>query len=206
MSKPPPISADDLVRWLDQSLFKQLHELTQSQRRAYLAAVVNDQLHRCGVPLVLLTQARFQLAQSITNHFGDLRDAAAKQQFRQLVLQAGLLGHRRSLYVLDMGTPVRIVELAQELIRLARGNVNAVPIVFTGLRPGEKMHEELTGEGETFAETPHRKVRRVSLDNVQPLDLTALTGWLAQPTPVDVRAELKRWVVDFQPASRDPSS
>ncbi|HRM65333.1 MAG TPA: DEAD/DEAH box helicase family protein, partial [Acidovorax temperans] len=86
------ISAEDLVRWLDQSLFKQLHELTQSQRRAYLAAVVNDQLHRCGVPLVVLAQARFQLAQSITTHFGDLRDAAAKQQFRQLVLQAGSQG------------------------------------------------------------------------------------------------------------------
>ena len=57
------ISAEDLVRWLDQSLFKPLHELTQSQRRAYLAAVVNDQLHRCGVPLVVLAQARFQLAQ-----------------------------------------------------------------------------------------------------------------------------------------------
>ncbi len=86
------ISADDLVRWLDQSLFKQLHELTQGQRRAYLAAVVNDQIHRCGVPLVLLAQARFQLAQSIAAHFGDLRDAAAKQRFRQLVLQAGSEG------------------------------------------------------------------------------------------------------------------
>jgi type III restriction enzyme len=86
------ISADDLVRWLDQSLFKQLHELTQSQRRAYVAAVVNDQLHRCGVPLVVLAQARFQLAQSITTHFGDLRDAAAKQQFRQLVLHSGSQG------------------------------------------------------------------------------------------------------------------
>ena len=75
-----------------QSLFKPLHELTQSQRRAYLAAVVNDQLHRCGVPLVVLAQAQFQLAQSITTHFGDLRDAAAKQQFRQLVLQAGSQG------------------------------------------------------------------------------------------------------------------
>lgn len=136
----------------------------------------------------------------MTRYFMSIPEAA------QLVLQAGLLGHLRSLYVLDMGTPVRIVELAQELIRLARGNVNAVPIVFTGLRPGEKMHEELTGDGETFAETPHRKVRRVSLDNVQPLDLTALAVWLAQPTPTDVRAELKRWVTDFEPASRDGSA
>lgn len=86
------ISAEDLVRWLDQSLFKQLHELTQSQRRAYLAAVVNDQMHRCGAALVVLAQARFQLAQSIAAHYGDLRDAAAQQRFRQLVLQAGSAG------------------------------------------------------------------------------------------------------------------
>ncbi|MBL8311143.1 MAG: polysaccharide biosynthesis protein [Burkholderiales bacterium] len=130
----------------------------------------------------------------MTRYFMSIPEAA------QLVLQAGMLGQRRSLYVLDMGTPVRIVELAQELIRLARGNIDAVPIVFTGLRPGEKMHEELTGEGETFTETAHRKVRRVSLDNVQPLDLVALGAWLAQPTPADVRAELRRWVADFQPA------
>ena len=63
-----------------------------SQLGAALAGVVNDQLLRCVWPLVVLAQARFQLAQSITTHFGDLRDAAAKQQFRQLVLQAGSQG------------------------------------------------------------------------------------------------------------------
>lgn len=86
------ISADTLVYWLDQSLFKPVHELTQSQRRAYLAAVVNHQLHACGVPLVALAQARFQLARSIEAHVGDLRDAAAQRQFRQCVLQQGEAG------------------------------------------------------------------------------------------------------------------
>ena len=86
------ITAETLVQWLDQSLFKPLHELTQSQRRAYLAAVVNHQLHACGIPLVALAQARFQLARSIAAHVADLRDAAAQRQFRQCVLQQGEAG------------------------------------------------------------------------------------------------------------------
>ena len=90
------ITADTLVRWLDQSLHKALHAplagITQSQRRAFLAAVVNHQLHACGLPLVLLAQARFQLARCIALHVGDLRDQAATRQFRQLVLQNGQAG------------------------------------------------------------------------------------------------------------------
>ena len=86
------ITAQDLVRWLDQLLFKPLHYLTQSQRRAYLAAVVNHQLHACGVPLVALAQARFQMARRIEAHVGTLRDAAAQRQFRQRVLQQGDAG------------------------------------------------------------------------------------------------------------------
>ena len=80
------------MRWLDQLLFKPLHYLTQSQRRAYLAAVVNHQLHACGVTLVALAQARFQMARRIEAHVGTLRDAAAQQQFRQRVLQQGDAG------------------------------------------------------------------------------------------------------------------
>ncbi len=86
------ITAQDLVRWLDQLLFKPLHYLTQSQRRAYLAAVVNHQLHACGVPLVVLAQARFQMARQIESHVDALRDAAAQRQFRQRVLQQGDAG------------------------------------------------------------------------------------------------------------------
>ena len=86
------ITAQDLVRWLDQLLFKPLHYLTQSQRRAYLAAVVNHQLHACGVPLVVLAQARFHMARCIEAHVDALRGAAAQRQFRQRVLQQGDAG------------------------------------------------------------------------------------------------------------------
>ena len=85
------IDADTLVGWLDQSLFKapELAGLTQSQRRAYLAAVVKHQLHSCGVPLVVLAQARFRLARAIEAHVGDLRDAATRRAFQQQVLGLG---------------------------------------------------------------------------------------------------------------------
>ena len=81
------ITAQDLVRWLDQSLHQKLPELTQSQRSSYFAAVVSHLMHERGVPLVSLAKARFKLAQDIESRVGDLKEKAAKTQFRQLVLE-----------------------------------------------------------------------------------------------------------------------
>lgn len=117
----------------------------------------------------------------------------------QLVLQAGLLGEAGSLYVLDMGEPVKIVDLAKELIRLARGREDAVPIAFTGLRRGEKMHEELVGDGERFEVTRHEKVRRVVTEAPVLVDLEALHAWLGGAPPTNVHTALQRWVRDFKP-------
>jgi FlaA1/EpsC-like NDP-sugar epimerase len=77
----------------------------------------------------------------------------------QLVLQAGALGHRGEIFVLDMGKPVRILDLARDLIILSglRPDVD-IPIVFTGLRPGEKLYEELSIKGENMAATRHPKI------------------------------------------------
>ncbi len=81
------ITADDLVRWLDQSLFQKLPEFTLGQRTVYFAAVVSHLIHERGIPLVTLAKARFKLAQDIEARVGDLKDKAAKTQFRQLVLE-----------------------------------------------------------------------------------------------------------------------
>jgi len=83
------ITAQDLVRWLDQSLFQKLPELTQTQRTTWFAAVVSRLLNEKGVPLVALAQMRFRLAQELESKAADLRDKAAKTQFRQLVLEQG---------------------------------------------------------------------------------------------------------------------
>jgi FlaA1/EpsC-like NDP-sugar epimerase len=66
----------------------------------------------------------------------------------QLVLQAGAMAHNGSVYVLDMGEPVRIIDLAGDLVRLTGGAADNVEFVFTGMRPGEKLHEELFADNE----------------------------------------------------------
>ena len=81
------ITAMDLVRWLDQSLFQKLPEFTQGQRSSYFAAVVSHLVNERGLPLMLLARARFKLAQDIEARVGDLKDKAARLQFRQLVLE-----------------------------------------------------------------------------------------------------------------------
>ncbi|MEO6320331.1 MAG: type III restriction endonuclease subunit R, partial [Polaromonas sp.] len=81
------ITTEDLVRWLDQSLFQKLPDLTQGQRSSYFSAVVSHLLHERGLSLVALAKARFKLAQDIEARIGDLKDKAARASFRQLVLE-----------------------------------------------------------------------------------------------------------------------
>jgi FlaA1/EpsC-like NDP-sugar epimerase len=81
----------------------------------------------------------------------------------QLVLQAGALGHRGEVFVLDMGEPVRIVDLARDLIRLSGLEPDQdIEIRFTGMRPGERLHEEVLIRGESVAPTMHPKVLRAT--------------------------------------------
>ena len=84
-----------------------------------------------------------------------------------LVVQAGGIGGRGEIFVLDMGEPVRIVDLAQNMIRLSgKEPAKDIAIEFIGVRPGEKMHEELIGEGEKAEPTSNAKILRVTRPNV----------------------------------------
>jgi FlaA1/EpsC-like NDP-sugar epimerase len=78
-----------------------------------------------------------------------------------LVIQAGSIGGRGEIFVLDMGEPVKILDLAQSMIRLSGKEPDRdIPIEFIGVRAGEKLHEELWGENETVGETAHPKIHR----------------------------------------------
>ena len=77
----------------------------------------------------------------------------------QLLLQGGLQGKGGEILTLDMGEPVRIVDLARDMIRLYGADPDQVAIVFTGLRPGEKLYEELLASEEATKPTTHPKLR-----------------------------------------------
>jgi len=79
-----------------------------------------------------------------------------------LVVQAGAIGGRGDVFVLDMGEPVRILDLAMQMIRLSgKDPEHDIDVEIVGTRPGEKLHEELWGEGEVAEATGHPKIMRV---------------------------------------------
>jgi FlaA1/EpsC-like NDP-sugar epimerase len=91
-----------------------------------------------------------------------------------LIVQAGAIGGRGQVYVLDMGEPVKILDVARNMIRLSgKAPETDVPITFVGVRPGEKLHEELWTEGETVGPTSHPKILRAARP---PIDVE----WLGQ--------------------------
>ena len=95
----------------------------------------------------------------IVRYFMTIPEAA------QLVIQAGALARGGEIFVLDMGQPVKIVDLAKNLIRLSGYDEGDIEIKFTGLRPGEKMYEELLNEGEVNPKQVFPKIHIGIADN-----------------------------------------
>lgn len=118
----------------------------------------------------------------------------------QLVLQAGTMGLGGEVFVLDMGEPVKIVDLAYDMIRLSEPTDDEIKIVYTGLRPGEKLFEELLADDEHTRPTPHPKLRIAKAREVDASFVDSVATWLYQeriPDDSDVRRDLKRWVPEY---------
>ncbi|MFW3612487.1 polysaccharide biosynthesis protein [Staphylococcus caprae] len=92
----------------------------------------------------------------------------------RLVLQAGALAEGGEVFVLDMGEPVKIVDLAKNLIRLSGKKVEEIGIEFTGIRPGEKMYEELLNKDEIHPEQVFQKIYRGKVKQVSKEEIEAL--------------------------------
>ena len=88
----------------------------------------------------------------MTRYFMTIPEAA------QLVLQAAAFEDDGELFILDMGSPVKIADLARDMIRLSGADEEAIPIEYTGIRPGEKLFEELTLDEEDVDKTGHPKI------------------------------------------------
>jgi FlaA1/EpsC-like NDP-sugar epimerase len=134
----------------------------------------------------------------ITRFFMSIPEAA------QLVLQAGLMGEGGEIFVLDMGEPVKIAELARLMIRLSGADEARIRIEYTGLRPGEKLYEELLADDESTLPTPHPKLRVAKARAADAGWYAECLAWLAHPETYDemtVKRQLKTWVPEYQPES-----
>jgi len=133
----------------------------------------------------------------ITRFFMTIPEAA------QLVLQAAALAETGQVFVMDMGKSVKIADLARELIHLSGHTEAEIPIVFSGLRPGEKLYEELLADADTTLPTPHPRLRLAQLNGELPPDwierLMALTVDEAASTPATLRARLHDLVPEYAP-------
>src|SRR4029078_2460833 len=137
----------------------------------------------------------------ITRYFMSLSEAT------QLLLQAALQGKGGEILVLDMGEAVRIVDRAHDMIRLSGADPDRIAIVFTGLRPGEKLFEELLTSEEATLPTPHPKLR-IALARAANVDAVGqMVAWCERDRAADdaeVRARLKAWIPEYMPAAGVP--
>jgi FlaA1/EpsC-like NDP-sugar epimerase len=135
----------------------------------------------------------------ITRYFMSIPEAA------QLVLQAGLMGEGGKIFVLDMGEPVKIVDLARDLIRLSGLKEEDIKIEFSGLRPGEKLYEELLADSEHTLETPHPKLRIAQARTVDACWVSELLKWAGSTKDVwpddEVKQRLQQLVPEYVPTT-----
>ncbi|MCX7187264.1 MAG: nucleoside-diphosphate sugar epimerase/dehydratase [Methylophilales bacterium] len=132
----------------------------------------------------------------ITRYFMSIPEAA------QLVMQAGLMGEGGEIFVLDMGEPVKIAALAADMIRLSGLQMDEIKIEYVGLRPGEKLYEELLANDELTQATPHEKLRIALARPVDQVWLENLLTWIngmQSVSEAQIKNELKSWVEEYMP-------
>jgi len=139
----------------------------------------------------------------ITRYFMSLSEAT------QLLLQAGLMGRGGEVLVLDMGEPVRILDLARDMIRLSGADPDSIRVVFTGLRPGETRSEEPLAADEASLSTPHPKRFIAQARSTRADAIDQVIAWLERDRAAgdaEVRAWLKAWIPEYVPPGDVPGT
>ena len=121
----------------------------------------------------------------------------------QLVLEAGAMGKGGEIFIFDMGKPVRIVDLAEKMIKLSgQTPYKDVDIVFTGLRPGEKLEEELLAKKENIIPTHHQKIMKAKVREYNFVEIKSeiekLISMLAQQNDIDIVLKMKMLVPEYR--------
>ncbi|HIG81881.1 MAG TPA: polysaccharide biosynthesis protein, partial [Verrucomicrobiales bacterium] len=138
--------------------------------------------------------------EAVTRYFMSIPEAAG------LVLRSAAMGEGGDRFILDMGEPIRIAELAADMIRLTgREPGTDIAIEFIGLRPGEKLHEKLHSDDEQLADTEHPKIQRITGAALTGADWQALETALQRGGDLDDPAA-RAWLCELLPEYRPASS
>jgi FlaA1/EpsC-like NDP-sugar epimerase len=137
----------------------------------------------------------------VTRYFMTISEAT------RLVLQSAAQGNGGEIFVLDMGRPVKIIDLAKQMIELSGLNPSDIEIQFTGLRPGEKLFEELSHESEYLRATDHPKIMRFVTEHLPQLSVQSaieeLVDCMQAAHPEQVKAMLKALIPEYSPFGGD---
>jgi FlaA1/EpsC-like NDP-sugar epimerase len=164
--------------------------------RSYVAVRFGNVLGSAGSVLPIF-QGQLEHGEPITITHPDMtRYFMTMEEAGWLILDAAAIGRPGDLFVLDMGEPVRIVDMARDLIRLTGRDETSVPIRFTGLRPGEKLHERLFYETEVVEDTGVEKILRV-VEAVPPIDVPSRARHLLELALGDRDEELRAALFDL---------
>lgn len=131
----------------------------------------------------------------ITRFFMALPEAA------QLVIQSSVMGSGGEIFVLDMGNPVKILDLANSMIKLSGLSKEDIKINFVGLRPGEKLFEEILISGENILKTRHKKIFIAKTKKISAEWVNSLIKWVESVDVNDeksIKKDLKNWVVEYK--------
>ena len=124
----------------------------------------------------------------------------------QLVLQASLIGEGGDIFVLEMGNPIKILDLAKDMINLSGLQEGEIDIKFTGLRLGEKLYEELLADDEKTKPTSHTKIRIANATNQdEKISIINLVKWIQSTKDLNekiIKKELCGWVKDYKSDNR----
>ncbi|MBB3208343.1 FlaA1/EpsC-like NDP-sugar epimerase [Rhodopirellula rubra] len=151
--------------------------------------IFQEQIRRGGP--ITITDER------MTRYFMSIPEAS------QLVIQAAAQCRGGEIFVLDMGEPIRIVQLASDLVALSGLPKGSIEFVFTGVRPGEKLYEELYFDDETTIPTPHPKVRAAYASDFQDFSIQSGLDTLikmSDAAPAEVRAAVTRLIPSYLPS------